>query len=43
MRRIIVVSLLGVFILSCGSRKKIITKKPDQPIEVIVTEEPKKR
>ena len=41
MRRIIVVSLLGIFILSCGSRKKIITKKPDQPIEVVITEEPK--
>jgi flagellum-specific peptidoglycan hydrolase FlgJ len=26
--------------LSCGSRKKIITKKSDQPVKVIETEEP---
>ena len=41
MRRIIVVGFLCVFIWSCGSRKKIRTKKSD-PVEVINKEEPVK-
>lgn len=34
MRKLITVGLLCVFIFSCGSRKKIITKKTDQPVVV---------
>ena len=42
MRRIIVAGILCAFIFSCGSRKKIITKKSDQPIIVIENEKPMK-
>jgi len=42
MQRIIVVSLLCMLVVGCGSRKKIITKKSDQPVEVVSKEEPTK-
>lgn len=35
MRRIIVISLLCVLSVSCRSRKKIVTKKSEQPVEVV--------
>jgi flagellum-specific peptidoglycan hydrolase FlgJ len=42
MQRILTVGLLLIFLSSCGSRRKIITKKSDQPVEVSVEETPKK-
>jgi len=42
MRRIIVAGILCAFICSCGSRKKIITKKSDKPVIVIENEKPMK-
>ena len=40
MRILVLAGLCCFFILSCGSRKKIITKKTDQPVKVIENEEP---
>lgn len=40
MRILILAGLCCFFILSCGSRKKIVTKKSDQPVKVIENEEP---
>jgi len=40
MKKILVVSLLFMLCVGCGSRKKIITKKSDQPKEVITNNEP---
>ena len=40
MQRIIVVSLLCFLVVGCGSRKKIITKKSEQPVEVINNKKP---
>jgi len=42
MRRIIVISLLCFLGVGCRSRKKIITKKSDQTVEVVNTEEHEK-
>lgn len=39
MRKIIVVCLLFALCVGCGSRKKIITKKSDQPVAVIKKDE----
>jgi flagellum-specific peptidoglycan hydrolase FlgJ len=43
MQRILIISLLSLLVIGCGSRKKIITKKSDQPIEKINKEEPSKK
>ncbi len=40
MRKILVVILLFTLCVGCGSRKKIVTKKSDQPVEVIIKNEP---
>ena len=42
MRKIIIVVLLCMLCVGCGSRKKIITKKSDQPKEIISIDEPQK-
>ena len=40
MQKLVVVIMLCVLISSCGSRKKIITKKSDSPVEETVKNEP---
>jgi len=40
MRKLVVLGVVCIFVFSCGSRKKIITKKSDSPVEEISKVEP---
>ena len=41
MKKILIYIVLGVFVLSCGSKRKIVTKKKDNDTEIITTKKTK--
>ena len=41
MKKILIYIVLGVFVLSCGSKRKIVTKKKDSDTEIITTKKTK--